>query len=300
MHFLAKFKLLIHLFLILIIISLGVYTWRIQTDRNALRSKISQLEEAIKNSNDSLLFAEQEKNNLVKALDDAGATNQAFANEIEKITGKVRKLERLTQTDPQLLQKYSKVYFLNENYRPFDLTLIDENYVYDNRQKRQEVLDRVWPFLRDMIDAAAKEDITIKVASSYRSFGTQAQLKSNYRVTYGAGTANQFSADQGYSEHQLGTTVDLTTPQIGGSLAGFEKTKAYEWLTNHAHQYGFILSYPQNNKFYVFEPWHWRFVGLDLAYTLRNEGKFFYDVDQREISQYLINIFNTELSTTTQ
>jgi D-alanyl-D-alanine carboxypeptidase len=87
-------------------------------------------------------------------------------------------------------------------------------------------------------------------------------LKSQYRVTYGAGTANSFSADQGYSEHQLGTTVDFTTPKVGGTLTGFDKTDSYKWLQNNAYKYGFILSYPSSNGYYIFEPWHWRFVGL--------------------------------------
>jgi len=55
----------------------------------------------------------------------------------------------------------------------------------------------------------------------------------------------------------------------------FNKTKAYQWLLNNAYKYGFILSYPENNEYYIYEPWHWRFVGIKLATKLHNENKFF-------------------------
>ena len=110
-------------------------------------------------------------------------------------------------------------------------------------------------------------------------------------MIYGAG-ANQFSADQGYSEHQLGTALDFATTEIGAGFDGFEKTDAYRWLLDNAYQYGFILSYPQNNNYYQFEPWHWRFVGRDLAKKLSKEDKNFYDLDQREIDEYLISFFD--------
>ena len=110
-------------------------------------------------------------------------------------------------------------------------------------------------------------------------------------MLYGVG-ANQFSADQGYSEHQLATTVDLITKGLGGQLPGFDKTDAYKWLEKRAYKYGFILSYPSGNSYYMYEPWHWRFVGVKLATYLHNTDRNFYDIDQREIDTYLSNIFD--------
>jgi LAS superfamily LD-carboxypeptidase LdcB len=63
-------------------------------------------------------------------------------------------------------------------------------------------------------------------------------------------------------------------------------------MQNHAYIYGFVLSYPKNNGYYVYEPWHWRFVGVKLATDLHNQGKNFYDMDQRTIDTYLLNIFD--------
>ena len=114
-------------------------------------------------------------------------------------------------------------------------------------------------------------------------------------MTYGTG-ANAFSADQGYSEHQLGTAVDLTTQKDGNRFSdasgGFDSTDGYTWMTQNAYKYGFVLSYPKGNSYYIYEPWHWRFVGVALATRLHNEGKNFYDLDQREIDGYLGLMFN--------
>ena len=148
------------------------------------------------------------------------------------------------------------------------------------------------PFLKILLDVATSSNVDIRIISAYRSFGTQSELKSSYTVVYGAGTANKFSADQGYSEHQLGTTVDFTTAKLGANFSAFEKTQTFQWLAAEAYKYGFILSYPKNNAYYRFEPWHWRFVGRSLAEKLHNEGKFFYDLEQREIDKYLVSIFD--------
>jgi D-alanyl-D-alanine carboxypeptidase len=210
---------------------------------------------------------------------------------VDTLSNTVDTLHKLVSTDPQLLQKYSKVFFLNENYTPSALTTIDTKYIF-NKDKPLQFLDPAYPFLRKLLDNAIADNIPLEVDSAYRSFGMQESLKSTYKVVYGAGTANSFSADQGYSEHQLGTAVDFTTPDVGAGLTGFDKTTAYTWLQNNAYRYGFELSYPAHNSYYIFEPWHWRFVGLDLAFLLHNQNKNFYDLDQRQINTYLINFFN--------
>jgi LAS superfamily LD-carboxypeptidase LdcB len=213
-----------------------------------------------------------------------------FASQIEGIQGTAKTLEKLSQTDPELLKKYSKVYFLNENYVPESFIKIPAKYTFEP-QKDYLVYLKIWPFLSEMLVAAENDGINLRIISAYRSFGTQSELKSSYLMTFGTG-ANKFSADQGYSEHQLGTTLDFTTAEIEANFTIFDKTTAYQWLLNNAYKYGFVLSYPEGNQYYQFEPWHWRFVGRALATKLHEEGKNFYDLDQREIDQYLISFFD--------
>ncbi|MDZ4226343.1 MAG: M15 family metallopeptidase [Patescibacteria group bacterium] len=209
---------------------------------------------------------------------------------LNDVSGTVGDLEKLAKTDPELLAKYSKVFFLNENYAPERVVDIDTQYLY-NEQNPELIHELVWPKLEDLLEDAKRDDIELYILSAYRSFDEQGALKGAYAVTYGAGTANTFSADQGYSEHQLGTTVDFITTGLGGQLQGFDKTAGYQWLLKNAHKHGFTLSYPANNGYYIFEPWHWRYVGVDLATDLYRDGKHFYDLDQREIDKYLVDIF---------
>ncbi len=216
--------------------------------------------------------------------------NDDFEDQIKDISGTVKDLDKLSKTDKELLQKYSKVYFLNEHYIPPKIVPIEKQYLY-NENAAKSIHGKVEPFLTDMLDDALTDGVKIWVNSSYRSFYEQASLKGAYTQSYGSG-ANAFSADQGYSEHQLGTTLDFTTEGLGGGLGNFETTKAYEWLQKNAHKYGFTLSYPKGNAYYIFEPWHWRFVGEDLAEDLHDAGKTFYEWEQREIDKYLIKIFD--------
>jgi len=233
---------------------------------------------------------EEDKDDLQDDLRDEKNKNDDFEDQINDIAGTVGVLDKLSKTDKELLQKYSKVYFLNEHYIPESLSEIDDVYKYD--ESRIFFLhSKVMSYFEDMVEAAKADGVDLWVVSAYRSFDTQAQLKGDYTTTFGSG-ANTFSADQGYSEHQLGTTVDFTTTGINGGLAGFENTPAYAWLVENAHEYGFTLSYPEDNSYYIFEPWHWRFVGTELAQDLNRADAHFYDWEQRKIDEYLISIFD--------
>ncbi len=254
---------------------------------NKLSSTTVGLQENIAKTHDSLSNElNQEKQNSAAIEQKLGSYQQ----QVTSVTGTIDTLQKLSKTDPQLLQKYSKVFFLNEYYSPARLTEIPGDYAYSDTRILKFETD-VWPHLKQMIDDARNNGIIIYVYSAFRSFNEQNAIKGQYKITYGAGSANSFSADQGYSEHQLGTTVDLITTGLGGSLDGFDGTKAYAWLTDNAYRYGFILSYPKDNSFYVYEPWHWRFVGVKLATDLHNQNKNFYDLDQRKIDEYLVNFF---------
>ncbi|OHA16445.1 MAG: hypothetical protein A2830_03185 [Candidatus Taylorbacteria bacterium RIFCSPHIGHO2_01_FULL_44_110] len=252
-----------------------------------LASTTADLKENITRTRDSLSDAlNQEKQNSATIAQRLGNYQQ----QVSTVSGTVETLQKLSKTDPQLLQKYSKVFFLNEYYAPARLVEIPTDYSYSD-SKTLKLQTDIWLHLKQMLDDAKDAGITMYVFSAYRSFNEQSTLKKDYEIIYGAGSANSFSADQGYSEHQLGTTVDLITTGLGGILDGFDKTKAYTWLLSNAYQYGFVISYPKDNAFYVFEPWHWRFVGVKLATDLHNQNKIFYDLDQRKIDEYLVNFF---------
>lgn len=251
---------------------------------------LTQANETIEAISSELSLTSEELDDLEDDYRKEKKKNDTFEDQIKEITGTVGDLDKLSKTDKELLQKYSKVSFLNEHYIPEKLEEIDPEWKY-SEDKENKLHSNVMPYFEDMLEDALDDDIKIWVVSAYRSFEHQAHLKGQYTVIYGSG-ANAFSADQGFSEHQLGTTVDFTTEGIGGGLDGFQNTEAYTWLTKNAHKYGFVLSYPEKNGYYIFEPWHWRFVGEDLADELHDDDAYFYDWEQREIDQYLIKIFD--------
>lgn len=237
-----------------------------------------------------LEMSSKELRETVERLNGEKERNDEMEDEVRELAGTVSDLDKLSKTDKELLQKYSKVYFLNEHYIPASIKEIDNEWKYDE-EKPHQLHSKVMPFFEKMLEAAKDNGVELWVTSAYRSFDYQSQLKGTYTVTYGSG-ANAFSADQGFSEHQLGTTVDFTAKGLSGGLTGFQTTPAYQWLLENAHKYGFTLSYPEGNAYYVFEPWHWRFVGEELAKDLRDEDAHFYDWEQRKIDQYLLHIFD--------
>ena len=252
----------------------------------------------IAKSNETLEIAVAELDKKIKSLAEVFEStltaeqkkNRTLRRELDDITEAVDTLGRVATTDRDLLKKYSKTYFLNENYSPLELDAIDPEFRGPTSGNYQVLAD-VALFLEDLFDAAKEDGLALLGQSAYRSFGTQSELKASYLVTYGSG-ANKFSADQGYSEHQLGTAIDFTNSGLGGQLEGFDRTPEYLWLLENAHKYGFILSYPAGNAYYKFEPWHWRFVGVALAKKLHADNIHFYDMDQRVIDSYLVQIFD--------
>jgi LAS superfamily LD-carboxypeptidase LdcB len=263
-------------------------------DKEVLRTEITELktqtDQTIADLGSTIDTLTKDRDGLKESLEIAREENESVEKKVSTALKTVETLSKLAATDPELLQKYSKVYFLNEHYAPPQTKAIDKKYLYTETDV-EYLHAEVMPFFKDMVEDALDDGIELYVVSAFRSFDQQKSLKSAYSVTYGTG-ANTFSADQGYSEHQLGTTVDFTTTGINGGLTGFDTTPAYTWLTKNAYRYGFVLSYPKNNQYYIFEPWHWRFVGTDLARDLHNDKKYFYDLDQREIEEYRATMFD--------
>lgn len=126
-----------------------------------------------------------------------------------------------------------------------------------------------------MLDATNQIGLTLKLLSAYRSYNDQALVHSKWVALY-PDRASGLSAMPGHSEHQLGTAVDFTTPAIlarmpNGFHTKFAKTDEGLWLADHAADYGFTLSYPEwatAETGYEWEPWHYRYVGVDLAQFL--------------------------------
>lgn len=130
--------------------------------------------------------------------------------------------------------------------------------------------------LENMFTDAAEVGNELAVFSAYRSANTQRLLTAYYLKTLGqAGLLGV--AESGHSEHQLGTTVDISGKSIkyAGPSQAFGNTKEGKWLQENSYKYGFIMSYPkgkQQDTGYIYEPWHFRYVGIDIAKDIFEEG----------------------------
>ena len=121
-----------------------------------------------------------------------------------------------------------------------------------------------------LVSAASQEGLNIYLSSGFRSYETQNRIYNNYVDSYGKSSADTFSARPGHSEHQTGLAIDVNT--IDDSFAG---TPEAIWLEQHAHEYGFIIRYPQGKEHitgYKYEPWHLRYLGVETATSVYNSG----------------------------
>lgn len=122
-----------------------------------------------------------------------------------------------------------------------------------------------------MQTAAAAAGHNIYISSGFRSFSAQTNVYNKYKANEGQDGADKHSARPGHSEHQSGLAFDLNsiTQAFGATPEGI-------WTAQNAHLYGFIVRYPQGKEGitgYIWEPWHLRYLGVDLATTLYTSGQ---------------------------
>jgi D-alanyl-D-alanine carboxypeptidase len=130
--------------------------------------------------------------------------------------------------------------------------------------------------LRELFDAAEAEGISLKLHSSYRSYRLQKRVKAQSVERFGQEVSDGRSARAGHSEHQSGLAADLTTLSGVCTLQEcFGQTQEGRWLADNSWRFGFILRYLEGATHitgYVYEPWHFRYVGLELAEEIWNQG----------------------------
>lgn len=165
-----------------------------------------------------------------------------------------------------------------------------EHPIPDNYQFTQKTLpgysmtvdERIYEPLLTMLDAGKKEGCRFLICSAYRSYARQSQIYDTHIRDYRArGYSNEQAKEltelsiavPGSSEHQTGMAVDIVATYYQQLNNNFANTKEAKWLKEHAHEYGFILRYPEdktNLTMITFEPWHFRYVGVEVACEIYN------------------------------
>lgn len=125
-----------------------------------------------------------------------------------------------------------------------------------------------------LVDSMYNETgLWVYVTSSYRSYSFQNELYNSYVNANGQEAADRFSAKPGLSEHQTGLAIDMVAPNV--SMWNFAETEQSKWVRDNAHRFGFILRYLPGKETitgYMHEPWHIRFIGVDLAKKIYQSG----------------------------
>lgn len=128
---------------------------------------------------------------------------------------------------------------------------------------------------RKLKAAVAKAKMgTLCLNSGYRSYKTQTNTYANALRLYGKKVAEALAAHPGHSEHQTGLAADVSTTALGCRIGNFGASKTSAWIAANAHTYGFIVRYPKNQQAitgYQYEPWHLRFVGVDVATQMKTQ-----------------------------
>jgi len=160
-----------------------------------------------------------------------------------------------------------------KGYVPPDLVPVSQAGIPGDGQVRAVMIDD----LREMTAAAKAASAAIGIQSAYRSFATQQAVFANAVQIHGLTRALQLSARPGHSEHQLGLGIDFRSSPGGSPFNGttWASTAAGKWMKAHGWEYGFVMSYPRGKigvTCYDFEPWHYRYVGREIAAQIRASG----------------------------
>ncbi len=180
--------------------------------------------------------------------------------------------DRPFYTDPDTVEQPDSLTVLVNKYH-----LLSADYVpelesvgagYGSGSLRPQAADA----FRAMADAARADGISLRSVSAYRSYDRQESIYRRYLSQDSQSSVDTYSARPGSSEHQTGLALDINVASL---KAHFEDTPAYAWLVEHCAEFGFVLRYPQGKESitgYQFEPWHYRYVGREIAQVCMDQN----------------------------
>lgn len=230
----------------------------------AKRDKVRYLEEFY-----SVPYAKLENYDRYTAYSDATGEDDEVTVlivnlDLDKVAYKDFTIVDKFSTD-MLVNKYRK---LDENFVPDNLVKLSAPYASSDGLEASRV---AYDAFKLMYKAAEAEGYGIVINSAYRSYQHQVDLYNYYKSSYGDNYVVKYVAFPGFSEHQTGLSFDI------GSKTSiiFKESREFVWMQNNAHKYGFILRFPSNYvniTSFNYEPWHYRYVGVEIA-TYIHENK---------------------------
>ncbi|MFK2824132.1 M15 family metallopeptidase [Bacillus sp. B190/17] len=227
----------------------------------------------------------QEKSAKEKEASAGPKLEAVFFNEIKEVDGKA------VITNPEnIMALVNKQYSLPADYKPQDLVRPNVPFSFGEQDIEKSYMRTEAAEALEKMMAGAKEDhIDLFAVSGYRSYERQQEIMNNQIAKVGSfEKAAEAVAPPGQSEHQTGLSMDISAESVQFDLLqSFETTKEGQWLATHAHEYGFILRYPKNKETvtkYMYEPWHFRYVGVEAAREIFQQGwtleEYFQEVEK--------------------
>lgn len=175
----------------------------------------------------------------------------------------------ITSYEKGKLMLVNKYYYLDKEYKPEDLMKTTGTYSYANNSLNSETYNAY----KELYDDAKIKGYTILIVSSYRDFEYQDEIWNDRKELYGTRKADEYAARAGHSEHQTGYAIDVA--DFYDVNDKFGDTESFNWMLENSYKYGFILRYPKDKEDitgYSYEPWHYRYVGKEIANKIYNEN----------------------------
>ena len=179
----------------------------------------------------------------------------------------------------------NKTYALPSDYAPASAKGIEEECIDEKCFTSQ-----TWEAYQSMARDAKYKAIYLRIGSGYRSYNYQSYIYNNYVELEGQQKADTYSARPGHSEHQTGLAFDVCDRNVSACVtSAFDSTNQAKWISDNCYKYGLILRYPKgktNETGYMYESWHLRYVGVELATKLYNNGSWitledYYGIDSK-------------------
>lgn len=184
-------------------------------------------------------------------------------------TGNFYENAQTTDTSLNEAMLVNKFNILPDDFNPGNIKKFSKTYAYGEVSAEENCYNA---FIT-MAKSAKEEGITLILTSGYRSSEKQKSIYDDMKKRKGQEYADKYAARPKSSEHETGLALDILT--YNAQTDTFKETETYKWLHNNAHEYGFIERYQENKEYitgYSAESWHYRYVGIDLAKKVKEEG----------------------------
>jgi D-alanyl-D-alanine carboxypeptidase len=198
-----------------------------------------------------------------------------YFNVLETINNK--KIIQNPENDRMLV---NTEFYLAASFVPNKLIAPQVQFTFSEQNLDKRFLREVAANALESMFAASKESgHELRAVSGYRSYQRQSELFNAKVKAKGEVEAEKWVARPGTSEHQTGLSMDISSLNYGNKLEqGFDQTNEFQWLSQNAFKFGFILRYPANKEDitkHSYEPWHYRYVGIDVATEMVKRGLCF-------------------------